>query len=456
MKSPSLTELIKKYNVPGPRYTSYPTAVQFDELDSVSVGSYLQQRNSSPREISLYIHLPFCASLCWYCGCNTIITRDKSRADDYLDYLEKEMTYYSKMMHPGHRVTQVHYGGGTPTFLTPNQLDRLAKMIHSLFNVDVKAEFGVEIDPRTFTTEHLEALVRSGMNRASIGFQDVNREVQEAIHRVQPYEMVEACMEDLRSAGVGSVNLDVIYGLPLQTRERFACTLSAVKALNPDRVAIYSYAHVPWIRPAQKLLEKHDLPSADDKMQLLTDAITFMQAAGMDHIGMDHFAKPNDELTIALRDHSLQRNFQGYSTKAGLDLYAFGVSSISSIGPYYIQNHKDSESYKRAINETGAAWAKGVKLSREDEFRRNIIMHLMCSRSLSFREIWDTWYINAAEHFKKELGALKPLENDKLIQINPDGIEILPKGRFFLRNVAMAFDQYLSEKSGKAVYSKTV
>lgn len=448
--------LIKKYNVPGPRYTSYPTAVQFDVIDPVTLGTYLIKRNTSPRDISLYLHLPFCASLCWYCGCTTVITKKKDQADIYLDFLEKEIKYYAGLLHPNHSVKQIHYGGGTPTFLTPKQLRRLGKMLHTHFNIDLKAEFGVELDPRTFTQEHLEALMEHGMNRASIGFQDVNEEVQKAIHRIQPLQMVLDCMNKLRAAGIKSVNLDVIYGLPMQTRERFAETLEAIKTLDPDRVAVYSYAHVPWIKPAQKLLEDKELPTADEKMQLFVDAINYMQQNGYDHIGMDHFAKPNDELSIALRDGTLQRNFQGYSTMSGLDLYALGMSSISSVGGYYFQNEKELSDWTDAINERGNSWVKGVRLSREDKIRRSVIMQIMCSRNLSFRDLWDTWHMNAHEHFKTELELLKPLEEDGILTLSCDGIQIHAEGRFFLRNIAMAFDQYMPKDESKPVFSKTI
>ncbi|MCC5934530.1 MAG: oxygen-independent coproporphyrinogen III oxidase [Balneolales bacterium] len=448
--------LIKKYNVPGPRYTSYPTAVQFDLLEPVSLGSYLQARNSSPRDISLYLHLPFCASLCWYCGCTTVITKKKSAADDYLDYLEKEMKYYAALLHPEHVVKQVHYGGGTPTFLTPEQLSRLGEMLHTYFNIAADAEFGVELDPRTFTREHLTAMMAYGMNRASIGFQDVNEEVQEAIHRIQPMEMVQKCMDILREAGISSINLDVIYGLPMQNRKRFARTLEAIKSLDPDRVAMYSYAHVPWIKPAQKLLEDKQLPDADLKLQLLLDGIAFMEQSGFEHIGMDHFAKPNDELSVALRDRSLQRNFQGYSTMNGLDLYALGMSSISSVGDFYFQNEKELDDWKAAIDSRGNAWVKGLRLTNEDRLRRSVIMQLMCSRSMTFSELQKTWQIDAKVHFRNEIRRLRPLEEDGIVSITEEGIQVHAKGRFFVRNIAMVFDAYMAQHKEKPVFSKTI
>lgn len=449
-------DLIKKYNVPGPRYTSYPTAVEFDHIDPPSLTGYLSERNQSPRDVSIYIHLPFCASLCWYCGCTTVITKKKSEAERYLDYLEKEIRTIAGLLHNQHRVMQVHYGGGTPTFLSPEQLRRLGRMLHYYLNIDLKAEFGVELDPRTFTWEHLEALVESGMNRASIGFQDVNPEVQEAIHRIQPMEMVQECMNALREAGIKSVNLDVIYGLPLQTRERFARTLEAIKTLDADRVAIYSYAHVPWVKPAQKLLERNRMPSADEKMELLTDAISYMEEIGMQHVGMDHFAKPDDELSKALEEGSLQRNFQGYSTMHGLDLYGLGMSSISSVGKYYFQSEKELDKWSEAIESRGNAWTKGLRLNREDLMRRDIIMRLMCSRSLNFREIWNIWHVNVNEYFRNELRLLKPLEEDGFLTLKPDGIVIHARGRSFLRNIAMVFDAYLNKHKARPVFSKTV
>ena len=448
--------LIGKYNKPGPRYTSYPTAVQFSELDTDEHLDYLKKRNRSPKDISVYIHLPFCAKLCWYCGCTTVITRKNDQAEVYLDRLEEEIKHLSELLHPNHTVKQIHYGGGTPTFMTPVQLRRLGKTLHRYLNIDLKAEFGVELDPRTFSQEHLEALLEGGMNRASLGLQDVNEEVQKAIHRIQPVSMVHKSMDILRRVGIRSVNLDVIYGLPLQTPERFQNTLESIASLQPDRVAIYSYAHVPWMKPAQKLLREEDLPTPEEKMNLLTMAGAFMDKIGFTHIGMDHFARPTDELSIALENGTLQRNFQGYSTQAGLDLYGLGMSSISSVGNRYFQNVKELNDWHEKIGKNGHAWSRGLVLTREDELRREIIMKIMCSRGLNFREIWDKWYINPKQHFAEALEALKPMEEDGIVKTDQHGITIPPEGRLFLRNIAMAFDPYLKKKSDKPVYSKTV
>lgn len=448
--------LIKKYNIPGPRYTSYPTAVKFHEIDREKLFDYLIDRNRCPRDVSIYIHLPFCASLCWYCGCTTVITKNRDTADVYLEHIEDELKNLSGILHPNHTVKQVHYGGGTPTFLKPVQLRHLGKLLHKHLNIDLKAEFSVEIDPRSFTQGHLDAMTEYGMNRASIGMQDVNEEVQKAIRRVQPISMVHQTMDMLRKAGISSVNLDVIYGLPMQTRERFARTLDAITGLQPDRVAVYSYAHVPWLKPAQKMLEDKNLPTPDEKLTLLQDSIAYMERLGFDHIGMDHFARPNDELAIALRDGTLQRNFQGYSTLSGLDLYGLGMSSISSVGSYYFQNEKEITHWQDAVHRRGDAWSKGLKLTRDDKLRRWVIMRIMCSKNLDFRDVFDKWYVNPLQFFKQELMALKPLEDDGILTVTNDGIRILPKGRHFLRNIAMVFDAYLTEKKEGNVYSKTI
>lgn len=449
-------ELIKKYNVPGPRYTSYPTAVEFQPVERESLQRYLIDRNVVPRDVSIYIHLPFCASLCWYCGCTTVITKNKGQADEYLKVLEKEIKTLARNLHPEHNVRQLHYGGGTPTFLSPVQLRHLGKMLHKYLNIDLNAEYSVEIDPRSFTEAHLEAMMDYGMNRASIGMQDVNEEVQKAIHRIQPFSMVEGVMNTLRKAGISSVNLDIIYGLPKQTRERFKNTLDAAAALQADRFAIYSYAHVPWIKPAQKLLEDKDLPAPNEKLQLLQDAIDYMEKLGMVHIGMDHFARPGDELAVSLENKTLQRNFQGYSTLSGLDLYGLGMSSISSVGDYYFQNYKGLDDWSQSIERRGDAWVKGLKLTGEDRLRRDVIMQIMCSRSLVFKDVSQKWNINAVEFFANELKQLQPFEDDGILKVTPDSVEIYPEGRHFLRNIAMVFDEYLAQKSTTPTYSKTI
>lgn len=367
-----------------------------------------------------------------------------------------ELKSLARLLHPRHQVYQVHWGGGTPTFMRPDQIRRLGNMLSYYLNIRENVEYGVEIDPRSFSDEILEALLEAGMNRASVGVQDINEEVQKAIHRIQPFDMVHGVVKSLRAAGIRSVNVDLVYGLPKQTRERFSQTLDALETLDPDRIAIYSYAHVPWLKPAQKLLETCGLPGPDEKLALLHDAIDRMQHLGYDHIGMDHFARPNDELSIALRDGALQRNFQGYSTLSGLDIYGLGMSSISSVGKFYFQNEKGLDEWYDRVSNDGDAWVRGVKLTDDDEIRRWVIMKIMCSQHLNFREVWERWYINPTEYFRKDLIALKPFEQDRILEISPEGVRILPGGRHFLRNISMAFDIYLQTKSKKPVFSKTI
>ncbi len=448
--------LIEKYNVAGPRYTSYPAAVEFVETDKPVIESYLVQRNSKPRDVSIYIHLPFCASLCWYCGCTTVITKKRDKSDEYLNYIEKELAYLAGILHPNHSVKQIHYGGGTPTFLTPGQLEVLGQMLHNYLNIDKNVEFGVEIDPRTFTGEHLQSLKKYGMNRASVGVQDVNPEVQEAIHRIQPLDMVKETFRMLRDSGIQSVNADIIYGLPRQTEALFENTLNAIKDINPERIAAYSYAHVPWMKPAQKLLKEEELPDANLKMALLKKATLFFEEMGYEFIGMDHFAKKDDELSIALKEGSLQRNFQGYSTGAGLDLYGLGMSSISSVGRYYFQNEKELDFWKKQVEEYGNAWVKGLPLTDDDEIRRDVVMQVMCKRRLSFDDIAQKWGINPKLFFDKELNQLDGFIDDGLLELNDDGIQVSETGKYFLRNIAMTFDPYMEARKAKPTFSKTV
>ncbi|MBN2732732.1 MAG: oxygen-independent coproporphyrinogen III oxidase, partial [Balneolaceae bacterium] len=334
-------ELIKKYNVQGPRYTSYPTAVQFSETseqDTSNLYHCLLERNSKPRDISLYFHIPFCFSLCWYCGCTKIITKDQDRGDLYLDYLEKEMDQVAALLHEDSPVIQIHFGGGTPTFLKPEQLLRLGTSINKRFNLTADTEFGVEIDPRRCTRGHILALKAIGCNRASLGVQDTNPDVQKAIHRIQPFEQTRQVTEWLREEGIDAINFDLIYGLPRQTLETFRQTMDDVLTLQPDRLAVYSYAHIPSLMPAQKLLKIEEMPSTDEKLAMLQESILHLTQNGYRFIGMDHFSREDEELSRAMDEGTLQRNFQGYSTHSGADLYAFGMSGISNVGEYYWQN----------------------------------------------------------------------------------------------------------------------
>ncbi|NGP77527.1 oxygen-independent coproporphyrinogen III oxidase [Balneolaceae bacterium YR4-1] len=452
-------DLIKKYNVQGPRYTSYPTAVQFKETTESGrrkLLSYLEKHNRTAREISLYFHIPFCFSLCWYCGCTKVITRDRDRGDLYLDYLEREMDIISSLLHSDSKVIQIHFGGGTPTFLKPEQLLRLGEAIQSRFILTESTEFGVEIDPRRCSKEHIKALRDIGCNRASLGVQDTNEEVQKAIHRIQPFEQTLQVAEWLRQSGIDSMNCDLIYGLPRQTLDMFRQTMDDVLKLKPDRLAVYSYAHIPRLMPAQKLLNEDEMPGTDEKLAMLRLGISYFTENGYRFIGMDHFSREDEELAKAMDDGSLQRNFQGYSTHSGADLYAFGMSGISNVGDYYWQNNKQLDDYYEALNTQTLPVAKTLQLCKDDKIRKDAIMRIMCRMGLSFNEMEEKWGIVFEEYFSDSLQRLASLQNDGFVQITKNEIRITEQGRLFLRNIAMCFDRYLQAAKKDSSFSKTV
>jgi len=452
-----LLDLVQKYNVPGPRYTSYPTAVQFsEEFDDAQLEENYQRRRESSNPLSLYIHIPFCFSLCWYCGCTKIITKDQNRGDVYLNYLEKEMLMISETIHPKAQLKQIHFGGGTPTFLKPEQIRRLGKLINNHFSLQDDVEFSVEIDPRTCSEEQIIALKEIGCNRASLGVQDTNEEVQKAIRRIQPFEVTKEVTGQLRKHGINSINFDLIYGLPKQTLSSFKQTIEDVVSLQPDRFAIYSYAHIPSIMPSQKLLNEAEFPSTQDKLGMLVHAIERLPDFGYSYIGMDHFAKDTDELSIALNEGTLQRNFQGYSTNAELEMIALGMSSISQGPDLYIQNDKDLTTYYNKLDSGKLPVKKLACLTDEDKIRKAVIMHIMCRGGINFDDISEKLGISFRDHFSQELEQLKQLEADGLLLLMPTGFNITPIGRLFLRNIAMVFDEYLTKARHKAAYSKTV
>ncbi len=452
-----LLRLVQKYNVPGPRYTSYPTAVQFSEKpDKQILQDRFTHRSSKPSELSLYIHIPFCFSLCWYCGCTKIITRDQDRGNVYLTYLEKEMQIHASYNHQKSTVKQIHFGGGTPTFLTPKQLRKLGKIIYTHFSIDDDVEFSVEIDPRRCTEEHVAALKEIGCNRASLGVQDTNQEVQEAIHRIQPYEKTEEITNLLRKYGIDGINFDLIYGLPKQSLESFSKSLRDVLRLNPDRLAIYSYAHVPSIMPAQKLLNEEDFPSSEEKLGMLVHAITNLPNSGYDYIGMDHFAKQSDELGKALKKGTLHRNFQGYSTHAELDMIALGMSGISQEKGLYYQNEKDLNRYYEMLDNGELPIAKTLKLSDEDLLRKKVIMQIMCRAEINYNQFFKETGLDFKTTFSEEMEQLHHFEADGFLFMLEDSLKITSLGRLFLRNVAMVFDGYLNTSLHQQAYSKTI
>lgn len=442
--------LVKKYNVPAPRYTSYPTALQF--RDDVPAGELLRVMSEdiagSGGLISLYIHIPFCKSLCWYCGCTTVPATGSDTVDRYLDCLEKEIALWRARLGTGTlRVAQLHFGGGTPSALTPAQIDRIAGTLRANFEFTVDAEISVELDPRSLTQEIVAAFRRLGCTRASLGVQDLDARVQLAIHRVQPEPLVRQAVKWLREAGFVSVNFDLIYGLPYQSVASFEKTLEAVLALAPDRFAVFSYAHVPWLKPQQKLLENSGtLPSPDEKLALLKTIIERLTASGFVYIGLDHFARAGDELVQALNARRLQRNFQGYSTHAGLPIVALGMSSISQSARTFSQNEKTLDGYEARIATGTLASEKGLILSDEDLRRREIIMRIMCDLRLDFTKFSEKFGFDFRARYAPEIEKLTPLADDGLIEFfaDNDGFSVTQIGRLFIRNIAVAFDAYFT------------
>jgi oxygen-independent coproporphyrinogen III oxidase len=450
-------DLVRKYNVPGPRYTSYPPATRFsDEVSWPKLAEEILRNNETAKDLSLYFHIPFCRSQCWYCGCTTVITRQQGQSASYVDYLAKEMAQMTVLMHRQRRVVQLHLGGGTPTFLLPDEIRRLGDMIRSRFDLAEDLEGSVEIDPRRLTREHLKALREAGFNRVSLGVQDFDPRVQLAVHRIQPKQLTDQAVSWIREAGFKLLNIDLIYGLPFQTADSFDRTLDEVQKLAPDRLAVFSYAHVPWVKPAQKILEKHTLPSGEVKLQLLKRVIEKLTGHGeYVYIGMDHFARPTDELARAQRHGTLQRNFQGYSTRGDADIYAFGMSSISRTQNVYWQNKKELTDYYAALQDGTAPIAKAYFLTEDDKVRREVIMQIMCNLELNFSDMSRRLGCNFTERFAAELNSLEDLEADGLITRHEGSVRVTDVGRLFIRNIAMRFDACLPHDNEQR-FSKTI
>jgi oxygen-independent coproporphyrinogen-3 oxidase len=451
------TNLLMKYDRSGPRYTSYPTAPYL----TVDIGSkdYLYAIESGERDknISLYFHLPFCDTMCHFCGCNMLLTRNPARVDTYLNYIEKEIRLLRQRFYEKRKVSQLHWGGGTPNSLSPGQIRRLGKIIHDNFTIDAQAEVSVELDPRGLTFEHMQAFHDVGFNRCSMGIQDFDLKVQTAVNRVQSEKITRDAMDWARRLNFTSINIDLIYGLPFQHPDSYKKTLLKVIEMAPDRLAVFNYAHVPAVIKKQRKIKDEDLPPPQLKLQLLKLAIEKLTAAGYAYIGMDHFARPEDELFIALQKKTLFRNFQGYSTHAGLDLYSFGMSSISMLPRLYVQNYKNLKYYFGALDQNRLPIARGVVLTDEDVLRRNVIMNLMCHFQLDKEEIARKYKINFDEHFAQSLKNLEPFIADGLVEMKNGTITINESGRLVIRNIAMNFDQYLMQKEGsKPVFSKTI
>ena len=449
-------DLIKKYNVPGPRYTSYPPATQFtDKLSLDDLQEKVRESGQSQRDLSIYFHLPFCQTLCWFCGCTTVITTEQSASAKYLGYLKKELALIKPLMNPKRRAIQLHFGGGTPTFFEPGELRELGEMIHSQFTLAEDAEAGVEIDPRRVSRDHIQALRDIGFNRASIGVQDHNEKVQEAIHRIQPFEQTRKVVDWIRETGFSSLNLDLIYGLPHQTAATFETTIEDALKLKPNRFAVFNYAHVPWMKPAQKILEAKILPTPEVKMQLLKLTIEKLTSEGYVYIGMDHFAREDDELAVAQREKTLQRNFQGYSTRGGTDIFAMGMSSVSQSNELYWQNIKELSGYYGALDAGKLPLARGYVLTAEDKIRRETIMRLMCDLGLDYASMSNLLGLDFASHFAPELESLDDMAADGLLVKTAGGVAVTDLGRLLVRNIAMRFDSYLPKQNERR-FSKTI
>ncbi len=453
-------ELIKKYNISGPRYTSYPTAVVFNESYKEAehrLNLEAHRAASADKPLSLYFHIPFCDTLCFFCACNKIASKKREKADVYLDHLAKEMAMQSDLMPPERVVQQLHFGGGTPTFLTEAQMQRMWQLIDTHFNLtdDVDRDYSIEIDPRSVTPDSLAQLHRLGFNRYSLGVQDVQHKVQAAVNRIQPIDITAAVVEQCRNNNAKSINIDLIYGLPLQTVESFADTLQAILKMAPDRLSVFNYAHLPHLFSPQKRINAEDLPSAAEKLDILELTIETLTGAGYRFIGMDHFARPDDELSKAQDDGSLHRNFQGYTTHAECDLLAMGVSAISHINNAFSQNLKTLEGYYHQVNSGHIPIWRGYALDRDDLTRKHIIQQLACHFSLDFKDIESRFELDFNAYFATEMAELEPLHEDALIELDAHGFSVTGRGRLLIRNVCMVFDKYL-RKQTQQKFSKVI
>jgi oxygen-independent coproporphyrinogen-3 oxidase len=453
-------DLIRRYDQSGPRYTSYPTAAQFH--GKVSIDDYRRWAQHSnedpiPRTLSLYFHIPFCDTVCFYCACNKIVTGDHSRATPYLEHLYKEIELQGQLFDPDRIVDQLHWGGGTPTFLNADQIRNLMKVTGKHFSLrdDDGGDYSIEIDPRSVDPEKLQVLRETGFNRLSLGVQDLNPRVQQAVNRIQSEDKTREVTEAARELGFKSINMDLMYGLPFQTVESFNETLQKIVALNPDRIAAYNYAHLPERFKPQRRINEADLPSAAVKLDILQNTIEYLNGAGYVYIGMDHFAKPTDELAVAQEQGTLHRNFQGYSTHADCDLVAMGVTAIGHVCDNYSQNVRKLEDYYEMVDAGLLPLERGIELEPDDLLRREIIVQLMCHFVLNIEMLEQKWRFNFASHFKEEIAELEKLQKDGLLTLDQGTLHILPAGRMLVRNVCMVFDRYL-RNGNKGSFSKVI
>lgn len=445
-------DLIRRYDKAGPRYTSYPTAVQFHEgFTEDQYRQYALQSNASGRPLSLYFHIPFCDTVCYYCACNKIVTKDRARALPYLEHLYKEIAMQGELFERSRSVNQLHWGGGTPTFLSDEQMKELMTVTGKYFNLrdDDQGEYSIEIDPREVQKDTIKVLRELGFNRMSMGVQDFDPGVQKAVNRIQPEAVTMEVLASARDAGFRSISLDLIYGLPFQTVASFGQTLDKIIAIDPDRLSIFNYAHLPELFKPQRRINVDELPSAAEKLDILQHTINRLTDAGYVYIGMDHFAKPDDELAVAQRERTLYRNFQGYSTHADCDMVSMGVTSIGMVGNSYSQNVKKSEDYYASIESGHLPIFRGYELNEDDVLRREVITNLMCHFVLDIARIEERYNIRFADYFAPELDDLALMQKDGLLSLDGSEIQIEPAGRLLIRNVCMVFDRYLRKKTGQ-------
>jgi oxygen-independent coproporphyrinogen-3 oxidase len=457
---PELTpEILRRFDVPGPRYTSYPTADRFVEAfgeDDFMLALEQRKVGGLALPLSIYVHIPFCDSLCFYCACNKIVTKHHERAAEYLRYLNRELDLYMAKLGEGQTISQLHLGGGTPTFFSDDELAELMAMLRRNFILAPNGEYSIEIDPRTVTEARLARLAEIGFNRLSFGVQDFDHEVQKAVHRVQPAEQVFDLVASARRLGFESINIDLIYGLPKQTADSFRRTLEQVASLRPDRIALYAYAHLPERFKPQRRIREADLPTAADKLGMLSNAIASFLSNGYVYVGMDHFALPDDALAIAKRQGRLHRNFQGYSTQPDCDQISLGVSAIGRVGASYSQNAKTLEEYYDFLDRGRLPIVRGLPLTRDDLVRRAVIMALMCQGQVLYESINLAYLIDFKHYFADELAKLEQLKKDGLVEIDDTGIQVTGTGWFFVRAVAMVFDRYLQADRNRTRFSKII
>ncbi|MEW8314873.1 MAG: oxygen-independent coproporphyrinogen III oxidase [Candidatus Thiodiazotropha endolucinida] len=452
-------ELIAKYDQSGPRYTSYPTAVQFhDGFNEEEYQRVARESNKSSNPLSLYFHIPFCDTVCFYCACNKVATKDRSLAAGYLARINEELRMQSELFDASRVVTQLHWGGGTPTFISHDEMRDLVDQTRKAFTLldDDTGEYSIEIDPREAQGDTIKLLRELGFNRMSLGVQDFDQRVQKAVNRIQSKDETLTVLQSARDEGFRSISIDLIYGLPFQSVESFSSTQDQILEVDPDRLSVFNYAHLPERFKPQRRINEEELPPPQEKLDILQMSIEKLSAAGYVYVGMDHFAKPNDELVLAQEDGTLYRNFQGYSTHADCDLIGLGATSIGMVGPSYAQNMRSLDEYYQRIDSGRLAVFRGVELNRDDRLRRDVITRLICHFSLSMADVEKHWNIVFEEYFANEIESLQGMVADGLLSIDDDEIKVLPRGRLLIRNICMQFDAYLSSKQSQGSFSKVI